>query len=272
MTENRAPGGPNHIAFEAFGVRVLVSVDDPEVLKRVQPLLPPGWQPCSISAVEKRLALVADEHGEYQLLRDGKTYSNRLDLDFALALLEGQLREYVALHAPDWIFVHAGAVAHRGKAIIIPGLSFAGKTTLVAGLVRSGAIYYSDEYALLDEQGLMHPYPKPLSIRNQQRVQVDHDVHTLGGTAGEEPVPVGAIVTTTYRAGAAWQPRKGSSGEGVLALLAHTVAAQERPSQVMRVLTRAAEDAVVIESNRGEADELAPKLLAEFESWLSPGV
>ena len=65
---------------------------------------------------------------------------------------------HVANYAPDRVFVHAGVVAWRGRALVLPGTSFAGKTTLVAELVRAGAIYYSDEYAVLDEQGRVHPY------------------------------------------------------------------------------------------------------------------
>ena len=39
----------------------------------------------------------------------------------------------------------------RGRAIVIPGRTFSGKSTLVAELVRAGATYYSDEYAVEDE-------------------------------------------------------------------------------------------------------------------------
>ncbi len=50
-----------------------------------------------------------------------------------------------------------------------------------------------------------------------------------------------------------------------MALLANAVPAQERPEEVMQAISRAARDAVVIESDRGEADAIAPLLLAELE-------
>ena len=62
-----------------------------------------------------------------------------------------------------------------GGALLLPGGSFTGKTTLVGALVRAGAVYYSDQYALLDEDGLIHPYPC--------------HVERFGGSAGDEPVP-----------------------------------------------------------------------------------
>ena len=33
-------------------------------------------------------------------------------------------------------FIHAGAVAYRGRTIVMPGKSFAGKTVLVTGAAR----------------------------------------------------------------------------------------------------------------------------------------
>jgi hypothetical protein len=35
-------------------------------------------------------------------------------------------------------------------------LSYSGKTTLVSELIRAGATYYSDEYAVIDERGRVH--------------------------------------------------------------------------------------------------------------------
>ena len=63
------------------------------------------------------------------------------------------------------IFIHAGVVAQDGVAIALPGVSFAGKTTLVSALVRAGAVYYSDEFAVIDKRGVVNPYPKALSVR-----------------------------------------------------------------------------------------------------------
>ena len=52
----------------------------------------------------------------------------------------------------------------------------------MAALVRAGAEYYSDEFAPLDAGGLVHPFAKPLSIRNERFVQVDHDSLTWAGS------------------------------------------------------------------------------------------
>jgi hypothetical protein len=62
--------------------------------------------------------------------------------------------------------VHSGVVAHDGRAILLPGPTHAGKSTLVAELVRLGAPYFSDEYALIDADGRVHPYPRPMLLRD----------------------------------------------------------------------------------------------------------
>ena len=78
---------------------------------------------------------------------------------------------YVAEEARRGVFVHAGVVGWKGRALVLPGKSGAGKTTLVAELIRAGATYYSDEYAVLDERGRVHPYARPLAVRVDGRRQ-----------------------------------------------------------------------------------------------------
>jgi hypothetical protein len=237
----------------------------PEQLDRALTVVPPGSQPCSPTELDATFALTADTAGAYELARDGERLVGSLGLDLALEVLERQLRLLVAFRAPHHVFVHAGAVAHRGAAIVMPGASFAGKTTLVAALVRAGAEYYSDEFAPLGDDGLVHPFAKPLSLRTDRFIQTDHHVDALGGVAGERPLPVGAVIVTQYQAGAMWRPRRLTSGEAVLALLSHAAPAQSRPAQALRTIGRSLESASAIEGARGEADAVAPLVLAELE-------
>lgn len=246
---------------------MLVSTTSETLFERILAFLPPGWQRVDRATARKHFAVVGDDDdsGLYDLHRGDAVFTTGLEGDLALLLLESQMRTYIALHARERIFVHAGAVGHRGRAIVIPGFSFSGKTTLVAALVRAGATYLSDEFAPLDESGLVHPYAKPLSVRDEGLVQHDQDVASIGGTSGTEPLPIGLIVATSYEPGAQWRPRRLSNGEGVLALLAHTVAAQTRPAEVMRFLRQAVDGIAAIESARDDAAALAPLLLEELD-------
>src|SRR5262245_24490559 len=195
MMDRGRPGGDSELTFETFGVRFRVVAGNTEELERVRERLPPRSRPCSAGVPDVTFTLARKPGPTWMLRRDGETVVGEPTLEFALRRLEHELRLQIAINAPDHIFVHAGVVGHRGRALLMPGTTHAGKTSLVAALLRAGADhYYSDEYAPLDATGLVHPFSKPLSIRNERFEQVDHQVEALGGVAGDQPLPVGAVI------------------------------------------------------------------------------
>ncbi len=249
------------VAIEAFGVTVAVTVD-PEHFAAVSDFLPPRARTVKRPPERGRFALVKDtDDGLLRITCDERSIAGPFGLRLALGILDAELRMYIALHAPDHVFVHAGVVGVENRAIMLPGRSFAGKTTLVAALVQAGAEYWSDEYAVLDADGLVHPYPKPLSVRIDDTRETDEQpVESLGGRAGDRPLPVAVIAFTNYRPGAAWALRARTSGEGAIKLLEHSIAARSRPEQVLAAVRRAATDAVVLEGDRGDANQGASVL------------
>jgi len=138
------------IAFEAFGVAAEVQFGDPELEAHVLEILPPGWRAIDPAAVVSRFSLDRTDADSYDVTINRHLAIEHASLDVALGLIDADLRMLIATNTPDWIFVHAGVVALRGRALVIPGESFSGKTTLVRALVEAGATYYSDEYAVLD--------------------------------------------------------------------------------------------------------------------------
>ena len=181
--------------------------------------------------------------------------------EYALVTLDALILRHVALEAPEFIFLHAGVVGEGDRAIVMPGRSFAGKSTLVRSLVEAGAIYYSDEFALLDAAGRVHPHAKPLSYRPAGGGRpVDYPVESLGAV-GDTPLPVGLVVDTIYRPGAEWDPQPLSRAAGALVLLEHAAPAQDRPEQTLRHITRAIAGAAILRGDRGEADDTAGQLL-----------
>lgn len=248
------------IGFEAFGVQVAISAPA-EVLPRVERVLPPGWRPREPVEEDHQFVLSRRRRSEYRLRDEAGSVSGSSDLQVALEVLDSRLRACIALHAPSHIFVHAGVVGQSGRAIVLPGRSFTGKTTLVSEFVRAGATYYSDEFAVLDGHGRVHPYPKPLSVRVDGYSQTDQDVSAFGGVAGDSALPIGLVAVVQYVVGGRWQPRRLTGGEAVLAMLANTIPARERPDQALTTIKRAVEGAVVLEGERGEAAEIVGELL-----------
>lgn len=186
------------------------------------------------------------------------------DLDQVIETFASDLRLFVAETALRRVFVHAGVVGWRGRAILIPGQSMSGKTSLVVELLRAGATYYSDEYAVLDEQGRVHPFPKTISIRDRGLYrQTEYAVEDFGARAGVKPLPVGLVIVSSYKAGARWRPQKVSAGQAILELLAHTISARQQPEKALTVLQRAVAGASVLKGVRGEAHEVVDALLKQ---------
>lgn len=257
-----SPNVPFREGFEIHGVRVGLGASEREILERLVALLPPGLPRCDPEAVDWHVALLPVGESAWQYKSPGRSSPMFTDLSLVVAMLDTELRRYVAGHAPERFFVHAGAVSYGDRAILIPGSSFSGKSMLVAALVRAGAEYYSDEYAVLDEHGLVHPYARPLSIRRDRPEPPDRpSAESLGGTVGVEPVPVGLIAATAYRPQASFRPEPRSAAQGMLALMAHMTGSRERPKEALEAARHAAATALVLEGERGEADAAAEVLL-----------
>jgi len=247
-------------------VRLELTFDDPMLEPRIREVLPPGWTPARSDPRSASFVLRETGPDSYQVTIGGAPAVEHASLEVALTLLDSQMRLSIAANARDWLFVHAGVVAVEDRALLIPGATFTGKTTLVHALVQAGATYYSDEYAVLDDAGAVHPYPRPLSIRsgdgNSSRERRAGPAGRIA--ASDERARAAAVVITRYRAGVVWRPRRLTSGQGMLALLANTVPAQARPEESLRALGRAIAGAKTLEGDRGDAGPVATALLDEL--------
>ena len=244
-------GADGHrLVFECFGVVAEVRTEDEALFEA----LPPGWRP-SASAPSVRVAVSGD--GVIEV--DGETKST--GGAGTLLRLGAVLRHHLAEHAVRYTFIHAGVVsaAPAAEAIVIPGSTWSGKTTLVAELVAAGATYYSDEYAVVDPDGLIHPFAKPLSIRRGARQTL---VAVADSQIATQPARAGLILVTSYQAGARWEPRLGTPGEGAEALLAHTVPARARPGAALAAVSALARGSRVLSGVRGEASAVVEMVLA----------
>lgn len=273
VAETPGPGGREWTASaeaRAFGVRFGVRVTDAALLPRLLERLPPGARVCNTARGGAVLysVVTGTDIATAGARPDWLVYAgNQLAAEVAgeselLQAFEGQVRFDVARLAARWTFVHAGVVEWKGRAILIPGASYSGKSRLVEALVRAGAGYYSDEYAALDPRGRVYPFAKPLTIRRDDGSVARVEVSDIGGACGTRPLPVGLVISTRFVPGARWQPTAGSAGSTVLALLAHTLRAQVAPERILRTLAEVAETAIMFEGDRGEAHETAGDLLA----------
>jgi hypothetical protein len=259
------------LAVRCFGVVVGVHVDEPAMIPKVRDRFPPGSREsrCSpdrgFSYSVGRERAAGSPCARYRVgYRGAQPFARHCSEEGALVALESAVRLDVATAAEDWLFVHAGVVGRNGRAAVIPAPSRHGKSRLVEALVRAGADYYSDEFAVLDPRGRVHPYAKPLTLREDCGAGLRHAAAAIGGAVGVTPLAVGLVVNTRYERGRSWKPRRATLAEGVLAMFANTVRARSDPA-VLGVLARALGSAVVLEGSRGEADAIARDLLSRLD-------
>lgn len=250
--------------FLAYGERFGVRSNSMEVMQTLVSLLPPGTRECAPRKVERVFSVL---HGGPAkggpVKRFHIAYSNELkfardlDLETVYEKFESEVHLHVASVAQTRIFIHAGVVAWNGKAILVPGRSQSGKSTLTLEFIKAGATFYSDEYAVLDSRGWVHPFPRPMQFRDgdgmtHKRIRAEE----IGAGTGLKPLPIGLILLTKFRSGASWRPQNIPSGRAVLKLLAHSVTTRFQPEASLRTVRVLAARTPVVSSPRGEASEV----------------
>jgi hypothetical protein len=251
----------------AWGVPFQLAADTPETLDRMRRFAPYASAPCTPHPGARTFTARTAPSGISQVLSNGQLLIENESMAQALFQFSGHLMAHVAEYSPHFVFVHAGVVAWNQRALLLPGVSHAGKSTLVAELVRAGAAYYSDEFALLDSHGRVHPFARDLRIRRPgSSDQTTTPVAHLEGFAGTLPLPVALIAFTEYMPGAAWDPEPVSPGRAVLDMLLHTLPVQRTPARVMETLAAAIRNAAVCRSPRGEAALAAQALIAALST------
>jgi len=266
----------------SHGVKIGVQVSDASLIPILRERLPSHAEPYGGAEFDTVMSVIlGGQDAGSRVRRFHLVYQNHTEvcrshvLDEALDRFDAFFALAVAALSPQRIFVHGGAVAWQGRAIVIPGQSLSGKSTLIMELVRAGATYLSDEFAIFDSEGHVHPYPKPISMRKTpQSRQVDVPVASIGGVEGREPVPLGLVIVTSYEEGGRWRPQPVSTGEGILWLLSNTPAGRLAPERALRFLGNAATSADFIKSTRGEASDVVPLILQRPEAsmrqdWLN---
>jgi hypothetical protein len=269
-----------HLNFQCYGVKIGIITEKTEQLEKVksqlEKIFPYGYE--KLNDNEEIAFQFYIKTGNNNLIEfyheEGKEFES-IESDNFYDLVQSRIRLTIAEYAVGKVFLHAGVIGWKDRAIVIPARSFSGKTTLVAEMVKMGALYYSDEYAVLDENGNVEPFPKWLSMRGiiDERTQLDCSVESLGGIAGKTALPVGMILIARYdqakKTPRRWQPQRLSEGQGIMEVLPHTMPIRNKPKFVLEVLNKLARRAIIIKTVRGDAREFAPLLLHFFEKQIA---
>jgi len=238
------------LSVSGWGVRLHIH-GPPELLQLDDPHgLPPG--PAAPAADDVEHNLRWDE--QRQLWRGESSGESYLGLEQAVTL-------EVACHSPVGLFVHAGVVGWADRAWLLPGTSHSGKSELVHALVSLGCGYLSDEFAVLQSDGRVLAYPRPLSLRQPPR-RLSPPPYPGG------PLAVGGMLCLRYSGQRNW--REAERAQAFEGLVANTVAARTRSRELLKLAARLLPQMPVLYGERHEDLESGPELLAWMSRNLSP--
>jgi hypothetical protein len=242
--------------FESFGLVAELVTDGPQLHASALAMLPPGWR-----EVDGKPEVQFGVRRDGSITIDGVQTVRVRDREGSLLKLGAVVRHHLASKASAYLFVNAGVVGAEGCGIVIPGGPYTGKSTLVAEIVHLGATYFSDEYAVVDPDGFVHPFAKPLSIRGGRHGGLGQPVPVPASQTATDPIRASLIVLTSYVRGAEWCPSVRTRAEGALALLENTVSAPRGPDTAVTATRRLVHQAVVLAGERGEARKTARTIL-----------
>lgn len=256
---------------DAYGVRISIDADDESVLEQVKTVFSEAF--VGRLVFDDRLmdgpnlsySFRTLETGEVEYDLDGETVARFLKESGPSRHFNSLIRAHVAGKSKDWVFVHSGVVEWQGKAILIPGRSGQGKTTLVSELIRIGAGYMSDEFAILDQDGMVHPFDRDLAVRSSelgfQKIAPDN----FGARKQLEPIPAGMVLFTDFVEDGGWNPERITVGSGILEAIPQVIPVSFNTEFALKVLSTTFNRAIIVRSDRGEARDTAPQILAYFD-------
>jgi hypothetical protein len=260
------------LAFSCYGAQLLVvDTAGADVCVQLESLLPPSIIPSDGSAPDACFVIDRPEprkegqHTPYRILRHGEVLMRARTTERLVKRLRQEIDEAVAIYSRRGLFVHAGVVGWRGHAIVVPGRSMTGKSHLVGELVRCGATYYSDEFAVLGDDGRVHPYARMPVIRSE----TDGFKTVLAeGRAAGEPLPIALVVATLFSRHATWKPAELRGARAVLPIIDNTVLAQSETGRLLNLCRLIAPTLVTLHGPRPDAASVAPRILAFLDALI----
>lgn len=249
-------------AIRAFDSVIRVESESEELQETLNRFLVPPLPRCDVPSGEADIHIqVLGASGGFDILFDHqKVLSAETIPDAALATVKA-LDDVLVRKLKTLRAVHAGAVVLKGRAILIPGSTHAGKSSLVAELLRRGATHLSDEYALVDQTGRVHTYPRPLLLRNGSPKQSLVLPGDLNSSFAMEPVPVGWILAVDYDPGESWNIHQISQGEAVMLLLRNTPHEMGHSPEMIDLFMRSVAGAECYQGIRGDVIDAASRIL-----------
>ena len=212
-----------------------------------------------------------------RLYADGERVAGGRYTSELLAGLTWHINQSVIRTSTDrYMLMHAAAATTANVTVVLAADMESGKTTTVAGLLRSGFDYVTDEAVAVDpETGQISPFPKTLSVdpgswplfpECAPRARVEREVarvrqwmvepHRLGARVAAGPVSSPEVVLfPKYVAGATTQLVPVSAGEATHELCRMNFEFARHPGRNLRTAARLASTATCARLRIGDLDD-----------------
>ncbi|HEY7306065.1 MAG TPA: hypothetical protein VH601_18205 [Bryobacteraceae bacterium] len=260
---------PQNSAIVAEGLRFGFQTNRGDLAAEFSSAFAPGSVPTEFADLDFVYALEQESRGGlYAAYLESRALVRGASLKDALDSIASDLQHTIASHSRKRLFLHAGVIGWRDRAVLFPGRTWSGKSTLVHALIQAGAVYFSDEFAAIDARGYVHPFARPLCLRSgvgRSAVRPEDE----GLKIASSPCRACAIVATEYKMDGVWRPEPLSPGQAALKLLSNTIAVRSDPVKAVRYVGRLVSSATAIASSRGDARVTAPLLLETLDRLLS---
>jgi hypothetical protein len=228
-------------------------------------------------------SLVKLPDGRVDLLRDEWTVARLSDSSCAAAWLLWDLNRAVVESSAEHLLFHAGGVQAGCAGVLLPAPAESGKSTLVAGLVRAGLGYLSDEVVALSmRDAMLLPYPKALVVKegsfealaglepfvDPRHLEIPRSQWQLlpwqihGGFAGA-PCKPRFVVVPRYESSATTRLRPLPAVEAFLALATNAVNLDVHAGRGLELLGQLAQDCDCFELEMSDLD-LACRLVLDL--------
>ena len=162
MQQDSSQAPPRATRFRALGHEFGLAASDPAILHYLEDVFAPLRTPGAPTDYYRVEAL---DDGGFEAWFAGERLVASDDPARAVGFVLWHVNQAAIASRPDLVRLHAAGAVRGRRAVVLPAPMESGKTTLVAGLVRRGLHYLSDEVVAFDSELLrLVAYPKALSI------------------------------------------------------------------------------------------------------------
>lgn len=187
MTPAAEVSSRRHVASMCIGgVEFVIGTDDPEVVEAIDAHLGDFGSPdirSDTGVAATPTVFVVDRIGPswtiptWAVTHGGELLFTSSNVQLIVRdLLSEAVRCMRRATTPRTVPVHGAAAVRGHRAVVFCGPTHAGKSTLVAWLVRRGWSFLSDDITLLDTNDeaatVVHPFPQPILVRGGGPIEV----------------------------------------------------------------------------------------------------